>query len=513
MGRKDPLSIKNKRGVSMKIRLLLCLLMIFFISNPVYAKIGARFKQSPIITGTDPLKAASAEHADEAGVLSSVKTTDVAGMSGVYEEAGTGTDMSGWIGAYSQDGNILYRYPGVVGEVGQVWIQGTPLTNQTLPNGLIGTVIPMSPGDMTGGSSNYVESPPSYSDSPCIKGQYSYGVHDFKCIDTNTWDYYVVSGTDLVLANWSNLTPIIPTVTSITANGTGVAMLCSAPMQVGAGGSGGFVISVDATPVETTYSNIDASTINFTVPAILFGQTITATYTQPTNGFEAITGGGDLGGFINTAVTNETAPVGCTSPSDNILDDGFEGTGFELVWSQVGVGTLNADANRPGTQSPTALCTQSLYVETDTSNETYIYHNEGLARSDVYVRFYINPSIIPSGVYPYIFAATGGATPNTSPTANVQMSCNTTTASIRVRGTTDTTYESITVNGWNLVELHIVQNGASWLKINGGSEVAFTARDYAINYYFLGHTDTAPTAQMGTYFDLFAINTIAIGGE
>lgn len=135
---------------------------------------------------------------------------------------------------------------------------------------------------------------------------------------------------------------IIPTVTSITANGTEVAMLCSTPMQVGAGGSGGFVVSVDSTPVSTTFINITDQTVNFTVPEITVGQTITATYTQPTNGFEAITGGGDLGGFTDTEVINATTgPVAAHSfPLDVAGVDINAGKIYDSA-TDTWVGTIN----------------------------------------------------------------------------------------------------------------------------------------------------------------------------
>jgi hypothetical protein len=65
-----------------------------------------------------------------------------------------------------------------------------------------------------GGGSGYV-SQPTYSDEPCTTGTFSYHttlgiVH---CKDADTWDYQVVSGSDLVWAVWDNTTPA----TTVTA--------------------------------------------------------------------------------------------------------------------------------------------------------------------------------------------------------------------------------------------------------------------------------------------------------
>jgi len=207
----------------------------------------------------------------------------------------------------------------------------------------------------------------------------------------------------------------------------------------------------------------------------------------------------------------QTPSGSCSSTTDNIFDEGFEGAGYENTWSENGSGTINEDYSRPGAQSPTALCSQVLYVDTDSSNETYATLNEGTARSEVYVRFYYYPGTQAASTYPYILDA-GDSNGVYNLGFRVQLYSGA-SPSVRARGATDSSTASVNAGAWNLIEIHFVRNDASWIKINGGSELSFTASDYDVQYYFLGHTGLAPTPTLTSYYDLFAINTVAIGGE
>lgn len=102
----------------------------------------------------------------------------------------------------------------------------TGLAGKVSTDGLktVGGVSILGSGDIQvgGGSGGYI-SPPTWSDSSCTAGQYSfhatYGV--IYCKATSTWDYQVVSGSSLVWAGWNNPTPVARTLTiTDPANGT-----------------------------------------------------------------------------------------------------------------------------------------------------------------------------------------------------------------------------------------------------------------------------------------------------
>jgi hypothetical protein len=237
----------------------------------------------------------------------------------------------------------------------------------------------------------------------------------------------------------------------------------------------------------------------FTVAAICWVWK-TPVFADGTNPY--IIGSGSVGGDV------------CLTPSDNLLDEGFEGVGYENAAkiTESGIGTINEDTARPGSQTPTELCNSVLYVETDSGNEAFIIVDEGTQRDDVYFRIYYYLGTQADGTYPYIVhAGEISGYPGSNPGFNIQLY--TDEGEVRARGTTSSNTIAINIGSWNLIEVHYVRNDTSWIQVNGGSQETFTAYDHGVRYYHIGHTATAPTDTMSSYFDLTAINTTGIGGE
>ncbi|HBA84915.1 MAG TPA: hypothetical protein DCZ95_12545 [Verrucomicrobia bacterium] len=160
-------------------------------------------------------------------------------------------------------------------------------------------------------------SAPTYSDSTCTKGQYAFSAtRVYFCKATDTWDYQVVSGSDVVFANWSNPMPVTPTLTArvIGTDGTTLTLTGSASLSVGASGNGGFDVDcvTAGNGITATYaSGAPGSNLVYTLgTAINSGDTCDLDYTQPGNGIEATTGGADLASITSGAITNNSTQSG-----------------------------------------------------------------------------------------------------------------------------------------------------------------------------------------------------------
>lgn len=106
-----------------------------------------------------------------------------------------------------------------------------------------------------------------------------------------------------------------PTLSSATIPTTGktVSLVFSEAVSVGAGGNGGIVLSPSETGVSAvaTYaSGSGTTTLVYNLDRyIASSETATIAYTQPGNGIEATTGGGDVANFSGTSVTvSSTVP-------------------------------------------------------------------------------------------------------------------------------------------------------------------------------------------------------------
>lgn len=126
-----------------------------------------------------------------------------------------------------------------------------------------------------------------------------------------------------------------PTVVSATIDtaGTQLTVVFSQACSIGAGGSGGMVVTPSGGAATITYVSGDGtSTWVFSVSrTILSSETATRTYTQPGNGIEGTSGGLDLASFTTQSVTNNsTATAG-----SYLINEGFEGTGVPAGWATI----------------------------------------------------------------------------------------------------------------------------------------------------------------------------------
>lgn len=100
------------------------------------------------------------------------------------------------------------------------------------------------------------------------------------------------------------LTPPQVVAFTILASGSNATMQLDGAAQIGAGGSGGVVLTMSGGAVTLTYASVVGDLINFTTSRIIAtGETGTAAYTQPGNGIEN-TLGTDLTTFTGKAVVN-----------------------------------------------------------------------------------------------------------------------------------------------------------------------------------------------------------------
>lgn len=118
-----------------------------------------------------------------------------------------------------------------------------------------------------------------------------------------------------------------PTVYSqtIPSGGTTIVFTFSEPVRYGAGGNGGFALTLSGGAVTAAYLSGDSSsTLTYSLSrTVSTGETGTFTYTQPGNGIED-TAGNDLASITSTAITiigaGDTTPptVSITTPSGNV---------------------------------------------------------------------------------------------------------------------------------------------------------------------------------------------------
>jgi hypothetical protein len=157
-------------------------------------------------------------------------------------------------------------------------------------------------------AAGFVDPAPTYSDSTCTKGQYSFdGSYWYVCEASNQWDRFAVT-----FASWNNPTPGVPTFSSRTigTNGTTLNLGGSASLSVGVGGNGGFDVdcSIAGSNITATYSSgAPGSSLVYTLgTTVNSGDTCDLDYTQPGNGIEATTGGADLASITSAAITNNS---------------------------------------------------------------------------------------------------------------------------------------------------------------------------------------------------------------
>jgi hypothetical protein len=112
-----------------------------------------------------------------------------------------------------------------------------------------------------------------------------------------------------------------PTVSSATipVGGTTITLAFSEAVSVGAGGNGGFTVSLSGGAATLTYSSgSGSSSLVYTISrTVNQGETGTISYTQPGNGIED-TSGNDLATFSNSAVTNNSSQGSNPTPGVSV---------------------------------------------------------------------------------------------------------------------------------------------------------------------------------------------------
>jgi len=107
-----------------------------------------------------------------------------------------------------------------------------------------------------------------------------------------------------------------PTLTTKTINslGTTLTLVFNENISIGAGGNGGFTLTPSGGAATVSFSSSSATSLVYTISrTIQQSETVTISYTQPTNGVED-TAGNDLANITDSAVTNSSTQI----PSPNL---------------------------------------------------------------------------------------------------------------------------------------------------------------------------------------------------
>ena len=93
---------------------------------------------------------------------------------------------------------------------------------------------------------------------------------------------------------------------TINASGTRLTLGFDIPVSIGTGGNGGWAINPSGGPATLAFASYSGNNLvyNITGRAISIGESGTVSYTQPTNGVEAVSGGGDLATLSGFAFAN-----------------------------------------------------------------------------------------------------------------------------------------------------------------------------------------------------------------
>lgn len=96
---------------------------------------------------------------------------------------------------------------------------------------------------------------------------------------------------------------------SIAADGDSISITFNEAVTFGAGGNGGIVITASGGASTATYSSGDTTdTLVYSLSrTIQAGETVTLSYTQPTDGIEAVDDNQDMASFSDEVVTNQSS--------------------------------------------------------------------------------------------------------------------------------------------------------------------------------------------------------------
>lgn len=245
-------------------------------------------------------------------------------------------------------------------------------------------------------ASGYVATPPTYSDEPCVEGTYAYGTHEYKCF-SDGWDYWVVSGTDLVRANWSNPTPPAPVFVSATVDGA--AFIATFDINVSAGAA------YNDSQISVTGSVTGASTVSCTpngttalscildTPMTSSDTTVTWAFDGTADSLESDLGV-DVAEIVSGAVTNNTAAAAVLRETFEV--DGESNLISGITWTEdtdSGVGgVINMNAAHLGSLACTdkgvgAFDNTIAATDGDSLTSTPVVFNYD---ANYYIDFYVN---------------------------------------------------------------------------------------------------------------------------
>lgn len=128
-----------------------------------------------------------------------------------------------------------------------------------------------------------------------------------------------------------NPTPTLQSAT-VPTGGTTILLDFTVAVSVGAGGNGGWTVSLSGGACTLTYASgagTDVLTYNLS-RTITSSETGTISYTQPGNGIEATTGGNDVATISSASVTNNSTATAPTLSSATVATGG---TTISLVFS------------------------------------------------------------------------------------------------------------------------------------------------------------------------------------
>ena len=145
----------------------------------------------------------------------------------------------------------------------------------------------------------------------------------YKATATNTWTLYYTPYTYPHPLNSGVVVPDTtpPTLSTATINpsGSSINLTFSEAVSFGAGGNGGWTLSLTGGAATLSSSGVGGSgtqTLTYNISrTVAAGETGTISYTQPSNGIEDAAGN-DFASIVNTAVTNNSA-VDVTAPTPN----------------------------------------------------------------------------------------------------------------------------------------------------------------------------------------------------
>lgn len=163
---------------------------------------------------------------------------------------------------------------------------------------------------------------------------------------------------------------------SINSAGTSLTDVFSISTSVGAGGSGGMKVTCASIDYTATYaSGAPGTSLVYTIAKAYQGATFTVTYTQPTNGLEATTGGADVVSFTAQPVTNNSTQVipAPTSPSATATGSST----IDVNWTDASSGVTSFIIYR-------SLINGSFVQVGTAAAGVTVYHDSGLAQATQY---------------------------------------------------------------------------------------------------------------------------------